>query len=65
MNNRKQEKCGTILHTFNDSINEEKIIFYSDASQATISALEFNEWYVVKKILHDWGYIVIEYPNDN
>jgi hypothetical protein len=57
MENRKSNT----LRTFNDSINERKVTFWSDAPQATIDALEFNgEWYVVKEILLDWGYIVIE-----
>ncbi|HLO91526.1 MAG TPA: hypothetical protein VK172_10220 [Lentimicrobium sp.] len=56
----------TALRTYNDSINNVVVKFRSDASQRTINALEFNgEWYVVKEILKDWGYIVIEYPNTN
>jgi len=48
--------------TFNDTINERKVIFHSDAPQATIDALEFNgEWYIVKEILLNWGYKVIEH----
>jgi len=56
----------TELRTYHDSINEVVIKFRSDAPQSTIDALEFNgEWYVVREILRDWGYIVIEYPNNN
>ena len=67
MKNTKNEKqCAihdVIRCTFNDSINQRKVIFHSDAPQATIDALEFNgEWYVVKEILLDWGYKVIEHP---
>ena len=50
------------IRTFNDSINEKKVIFYSNASQEIINALEFNgEWCIVKEILHNFGYSVIEY----
>ena len=56
----------TELRTYHDSINEVIIKFRSDAPQSTIDALEFNgEWYIVREILCDWGYIVIEYPNRN
>ena len=47
--------------TYYDCINEVVVNFYSDAPQSTIDALEFNgEWYVVREILKDWGYKVIE-----
>lgn len=47
--------------TYHDTINDVVIDFHSDAPQSTIDALEFNgEWYVVREILKDWGYIVIE-----
>jgi hypothetical protein len=47
--------------TYHDTINEVVINFHSDAPQSTIDALEFNgEWYVVREILKDWGYKVIE-----
>lgn len=54
------------LRTYYDCINEVTIRFYSNAPQRTIDALEFNgEWYVVREILKDWGYEVIEYPSVN
>jgi hypothetical protein len=56
----------TELRTYHDTINEVVVKFRSDAPQSTIDALEFNgEWYIVREILRDWGYIVIEYPNNN
>lgn len=56
----------TELRTYHDSINEIIVKFHSNAPQSTIDALEFNgEWYVVCEILRDWGYIVIEHPNNN
>jgi hypothetical protein len=45
---------------FNDSIDNVTIIFYSDASQKLITALEINPWYVTKHILEDFNYKVIE-----
>ena len=66
MENIGNEKHNVICCTFNDSINEKKIRFYSDAPQSIIDALEFNgEWYVVKEILLDWGYKVVEYTDIN
>ena len=56
----------TELRTYDDSINNVIVKFRSDAPQSTIDALEFNgEWYVVREILRDWGYTVIEYPSVN
>lgn len=56
----------TELRTYNDCINDVVVKFRSDAPQSTINALEFNgEWYVVREILRDWGYTVIEYPSVN
>jgi hypothetical protein len=47
--------------TYYDTINEATIHFQSDASQARINSLDFNgEWFVVREILRDWGYTVIE-----
>ena len=61
METKPQSNTGVILCTYDDEINEEVISFYSDAPQKTIDALAFNgEWYVVKQILLDWGYKVIE-----
>ena len=55
--------AAVIRCTYNDCINEKKVIFHSDAPQSTIDALAFNgEWYVVREILLDWGYKVIEHP---
>ena len=52
--------------TYHDEINEVTINFNSDAKQSTIDALNFNgEWYVVREILRDWGYTVIENPSKN
>lgn len=51
---------------YNDPINDEVIYFHSDARQSTIDALDFNgEWYVVREILRNWGYIIIENPTKN
>ena len=56
----------TELRIFNDSFNNVEVKFRSDASQETITALEFNgEWFIVKEILRDWGYEVIEGVNLN
>jgi hypothetical protein len=56
----------TQYRTYYDSINEVTVKFRSDAPQSTITALEFNgEWYVVREILRDWGYEVIEGVNLN
>jgi hypothetical protein len=55
-----------ITCTYNDIINEKTIVFHSDASQSLIDSLGFNgEWCIVKEILLDWGYKVIEQPNIN
>jgi hypothetical protein len=52
--------------TYYDCINEVTIKFRSNAPQRIIDALDFNgEWYVVREILRDWGYIVIENPSVN
>lgn len=51
--------------TYYDCINEITINFRSDVPQSTIDALEFNgEWYIVREILKDWGYKVIEISNN-
>lgn len=56
----------TELRTYHDCINEVVVNFHSDAPQSTIDALEFNgEWYVVREILKDWGYTVIENSSNN
>ena len=56
----------TEIRTYRDSINNVEVKFRSDASQETVTALEFNgEWYVVREILRDWGYEVIEGVNLN
>jgi hypothetical protein len=56
----------THIRTYYDSINNVTVKFRSDAKQLTITALEFNgEWYIVKHILEDWGYTVIECPASN
>jgi len=52
--------------TYNDSINNVVVKFRSDAPQDFVTALEFSgEWYVIKHILKDLGYVVIECPNEN
>lgn len=49
---------------FNDEINETRVVFHSNASQSLINSLSFNgEWVIVKQILLDWGYSVIEPKN--
>lgn len=56
----------TKSRTYYDVINDVTINFHSDAPQSTIDALEFNgEWYVVREILRDNGYTVIEIGNIN
>lgn len=66
MGNVKKEKQEIARRTFYDSIKEEEVIFWSDASPKLVNALEFNAaWYVVKEILLDWGYKVIEHPVNN
>jgi len=52
--------------TYYDSINETTVEFHSNASQKFITGLEFNgEWYVVREILRDFGYIVVENFSEN
>lgn len=47
--------------TYYDWINETTIKFQSNASQKLITGLDFNgEWYVVREILRDFGYTVLE-----
>ena len=47
--------------TYYDCINDVTIEFHSNASQKFITGLEFNgEWYVVRAILRDFGYTVLE-----
>ena len=56
----------TELRIFNDSFNNIVVKFRSDAPQHFVTALEFSgEWYVIKHILKDLGYVVIECPNEN
>ena len=56
----------TQYRTYYDCINEVTVKFRSDAPQSTITALEFNgEWFIVREILRDWGYEVIEGVNLN
>jgi len=46
---------------YNDIINERKVEFLSDAEQSFIDSLEFNgDWWTVKGILMDWGFMVME-----
>lgn len=46
---------------YKDAINECMIKFLSNASQDLINSLEFNgEWHIVKTILLDRGYKIIE-----
>ena len=56
----------TELRIFNDSFNNVVVKFRSDAPQSFVTGLEFSgEWYQVKHMIEDWGYTVIEYPNEN
>lgn len=56
----------TESRTYYDVINDVIINFHSDALQLTIDALEFNgEWYVVREILRNWGFSVIENQSKN
>ena len=49
-----------------DCISEEKIHFYSNASQKLIDSLDFNgDWCIVNQILINAGYKVIESANEN
>lgn len=59
-NKLKINKTETTKKFFKD-VYDETYYFYSDASQETINALDFNgEWYIVKEILINWGYKIIE-----
>lgn len=52
--------------TYYDSINDVTIEFLSNATQKFITGLEFNgEWYVVREILRDFGYTVVENISKN
>jgi len=52
--------------TYHDTINEVTVEFHSDAPQKLITGLEFNgEWYVVREILLDFGYKVLENNSKN
>lgn len=47
--------------TYYDWINETTVKFQSDAPQKLITGLDFNgEWYVVREILRDFSYTVLE-----
>jgi hypothetical protein len=47
--------------TYYDWINDTTIKFQSNAPQKLITGLDFNgEWYVVREILRDFGYTVLE-----
>ena len=49
-----------------DCINEEEIHFYSNAPQKLIDSLDFNGyWCIVKQILINSGYKIIEKINEN
>lgn len=51
---------------YNDEINEVIIRFRTDAPQKLVTSLEFSgEWCIVKNMLLDFGYIVIENINVN
>ena len=57
---------GLELRTFYDIVDEKNVSFYTDASQKLVTGLEFNaQWCIVKQILIDWGYQVVELPNPN
>ena len=52
--------------TYYDCINETTVEFLSNATQKFITSLEFNgEWYVVREILRDFGYTVVENISKN
>lgn len=52
--------------TYYDCINETTVEFLSNATQKFITGLEFNgEWYVVREILRDFGYTVVENISKN
>ena len=52
--------------TYYDCINDITIEFYSDATQKLITGLEFNgEWNVVREMLRDFGYTVIDNISKN
>ena len=54
------------LKFFNDFNNNVVVRFRSDAPQRFITALKFNGvWCIVKQIIEDWGYTVIECQNEN
>jgi hypothetical protein len=47
-------------------VNDTIIEFHSNAKQELITGLEFNgEWYVVREMLRDFGYTVLENYSKN
>ena len=52
--------------TYYDCINDTTIEFHSNASQKLITGLEFNgEWHVVREMLFNFGYTVLENYSKN
>jgi hypothetical protein len=51
---------------YNDCFNDVVVTFKSNAPQSFVTGLEFSgPWCVVKEILIDWGYDVVEIPKFN
>jgi len=49
-----------------DCINDTTIEFHSNAPQELVTGLEFNgDWYVVREMLRDFGYTVLESYSKN
>jgi hypothetical protein len=56
----------THICVYHDWINDVDVKFRTDARQDFVTGLEFNgEWFIVREILRDWGYEVIEGVNLN
>ena len=52
--------------TFNDKFNNVVVEFKTDASQRLVTGLEFSgSWAVVKEMLLDLGWTVVEIPKFN
>lgn len=51
--------------TFHDIVEDITYTFYSDASQSTFDNIPEIDWIIVKKIVRDWGYTIIEIETGN